>query len=345
MIETERRLSRRKQPQRPTYINLESEYPGKVQDISESGLQFRVIDPLEPFWEIHFSFNANSKRIRGTGDLVWTDAARKTGGLRFTHLPEETREQIRRWLEETSPGPGANKDSIQGFAREASSYRESNRNRAPAPDMPLCPSRSQPLVSTFMQQGSRTPAPQRNPSAVAPLPSLGTFFQEICRPPFKTIIATVMVMILTISSAVYRRVVVEWLTGPRARASGRGTVQTPSLEFGKVGPQILSTTGLLSAGSSLMESPSLQPPAVETTFPKTLTSNKRLFVQVAAVRSEVEALEWFEILGQRKLPVFARKPSVDGFYQVLVGPYPDEDSARITQRELERSGYESFIRH
>ena len=348
MMQPERRLSRRKEPPRLTYVNLESQHPGRLQDISESGLRFCVIDPLEPSWQVHFWFNANSKRIRGTGELVWTDAARKTGGLRFTHLPEETREQIRHWLDGSSPHPGATEGPAPGLAAwEAPSFRKSNHYKTPAPGsgFSLAPSRSQALVTASRQRRNPPPAPVKVHSEIAPLPSIGTFFQEICRPPFKTICAAVLVMSLTVSSAFYHRQVSEWLSGRKMRTSSPGLAQTPRLEFDAVAPQILSSTGPEPVESNLMNSTSPQAPAIEARFRKPPAPSKTFFVQVAAVRSEVEALAWFELLGQRKLPVFARKSSVDGFYRVLVGPYPDEDSARITPRELERSGYESFIRH
>ncbi len=116
MKQQERRTSMRKAPQRPMYINLESTNPGIVRDVSEGGLRFRVIDPLEPSWQIHFWFVANSNRLRGTGDLVWLDATRKTGGLRFTHLAGETRNQIRSWLSASSLQPGPYHDSTPHFA-------------------------------------------------------------------------------------------------------------------------------------------------------------------------------------------------------------------------------------
>ena len=46
------------------------------------------------FW---FSLHAEH-RIEGKGELAWTDATRKTGGLRFNSLPAEVREQIRNWV-------------------------------------------------------------------------------------------------------------------------------------------------------------------------------------------------------------------------------------------------------
>jgi cell division protein FtsN len=45
------------------------------------------------------------------------------------------------------------------------------------------------------------------------------------------------------------------------------------------------------------------------------------------------------------LPSLVRNHKVEKFYEVLVGPYPDEESVRSMQGELEKAGYESFVRH
>lgn len=48
---------------------------------------------------IRFSFpHRNGHRIEASGELVWTDSTKKTGGLRFAYLAEASREQIRKWV-------------------------------------------------------------------------------------------------------------------------------------------------------------------------------------------------------------------------------------------------------
>lgn len=351
LIETERRRRRRKTPLRPMYVNLESKYPGKVQDISESGLQFRVIDPLEPSWQIHFWFNANSKRIRGTGELVWTDAARKTGGLRITHISAETREQIRTWLDESSPYPGTDKRSTQNVVPQAKTFASHNsaytRVAVRSCDTSLPSPQPQAPVCALTRQRSRPPEPQSVLSEPTPLPSVGTFFQEIFRPPTRSIFAAVLVMSLAVCSAFYHPEVSEWLTGLRARASGPGTIQTPDFESEKAAPKILSSKGLPPAEPNPMKSASSQSPAIERPFRMPFASSERLFLQVAAVRSQEEARAWIEALTlrEKEMPAVVRHSTIDGFYRVLVGPYPDEKAAQTTQRELRMVGYDPFIRH
>jgi hypothetical protein len=77
MMNDQRRMSLRKAPERLTYINLQSGYAGIVRDISDGGLRFRVIDPLQESEQVHFWFVANFSRIGGTGNLIWMDETKK----------------------------------------------------------------------------------------------------------------------------------------------------------------------------------------------------------------------------------------------------------------------------
>jgi hypothetical protein len=61
------------------------------------GLGFHAVAPLKKNGLIRFSLSGGSHRIVGIGELMWTDGKGKIGGLRFTELAEEIREQIRKW--------------------------------------------------------------------------------------------------------------------------------------------------------------------------------------------------------------------------------------------------------
>jgi hypothetical protein len=98
MIPDERRLSIRKTPEYLSYLSLPSDNGGIVLDVSEGGLRFQAIAPVEADGPIHFRFAIDSAtRIKAIGEVAWKDESGKIGGLRFIHLPDETREQIRAW--------------------------------------------------------------------------------------------------------------------------------------------------------------------------------------------------------------------------------------------------------
>ena len=98
MMPHERRLSTRKTPKHFAYLSLPMNNGGIVVDVSEGGLGFRAIAPVEADGPIHFRFAIDSDaRISAVGELAWKDETGKIGGLRFTELSDEAREQIRVW--------------------------------------------------------------------------------------------------------------------------------------------------------------------------------------------------------------------------------------------------------
>ena len=102
MMPHERRVNIRKVPDHLAYLSLPFDNGGIVLDISEGGLGFHSIAPVLANGPIHFRFAINSaKRIKAVGELAWKDASGRTGGLRFTQLPDEVREQIRAWAAES----------------------------------------------------------------------------------------------------------------------------------------------------------------------------------------------------------------------------------------------------
>ena len=98
VMQQERRLCRRKPLEQLAYISLASDNGGIVLDVSEGGLGFHAVAPVEAGEPIHFRFPVRPVAgIEVVGEVVWKDETGKSGGLRFTHLPDEVREQIRIW--------------------------------------------------------------------------------------------------------------------------------------------------------------------------------------------------------------------------------------------------------
>ena len=100
----ERREKLRKVPDQFAFLQLEKDDGGTVLDISEGGLRFESFAPVQEHGPIHFWFSLNLReRIEAWGEVAWTDAERKSGGLKFVSLSEEGREQIREYLSRSSP--------------------------------------------------------------------------------------------------------------------------------------------------------------------------------------------------------------------------------------------------
>src|SRR5579872_635576 len=113
MMQHERRLNTRKPLDQLAYLSLPPNNGGIVLDVSEGGLGFHAIAPVDASGPIEFIFEIDSDRkITAVGELAWKDSTGKSGGLRFTELADETRLQIRQWADEA-----ALKQAAQAAAR------------------------------------------------------------------------------------------------------------------------------------------------------------------------------------------------------------------------------------
>jgi hypothetical protein len=122
-MDFDRRRKFRMVPDQFAFLQLERDDGGTVLDISEAGLRFETFAPVCQEGPVHFWFSLNLRdRIEAWGEVVWTNAARKSGGLRFLRLSEEDRAQIRKWTVELK----ANKhDAVAAFVAKARARRSS----------------------------------------------------------------------------------------------------------------------------------------------------------------------------------------------------------------------------
>jgi cell division septation protein DedD len=349
MMNDQRRMSLRKAPERLTYINLQSGYAGIVRDISDGGLRFRVIDPLQESEQVHFWFVANFSRIGGTGDLVWMDETKQTGGLRFSQLSEESREQIRSWLHESNLPPGIDEDSTPDVAATGI-FSLSNRSdqctvSALATEPSSRTAHLQSAITVSTRPVSRPPIPRWNISKRSALALLETHFGPKTRSSLKAVYAVILVTMIAASSYVYFRQARDLRNWQGRRTFEQGQAQITPQASQQVEPQAPRVTTPGSAAMNEARSPSSPATAIEASLPKPLAAREAFVIQVSAVRSEADTRMLIQSLRQNGFPAFVRNPTVDGFYRVLVGPYPNGESARIAQHELERAGYKSFIRH
>src|SRR5436189_6205694 len=102
-VDLNRRQKLRIVPNELVFLQLERDDGGTVLDVSEGGLGFETFAPVSQNGPVHFWFSLNLRdRIEAWGEVDWTNAARKCGGLRFLRLAEEARKQIRRRMREFS---------------------------------------------------------------------------------------------------------------------------------------------------------------------------------------------------------------------------------------------------
>jgi hypothetical protein len=88
-----------KKPQHLVYIELGSGNGGMMLGICEEGLSYRAVSPLTSDGPVNFAFALDGKnRLQGVGEIVWSEDAGKTGGLKFTSVSPQFREALRAWL-------------------------------------------------------------------------------------------------------------------------------------------------------------------------------------------------------------------------------------------------------
>ena len=98
-MRTERRCIQRKRPGGISYFEFEAGSGGIVLDASEKGLGFQAADAVHQLGPSRIWISPRpEERIELTGDVVWTDKSRRTGGLRFIETGADSGKKIRNWL-------------------------------------------------------------------------------------------------------------------------------------------------------------------------------------------------------------------------------------------------------
>jgi PilZ domain len=90
-------------PNKLAFIQLDQDGGGRVLNISEEGLAFEAFAPVQRNGPIRFWFSPDlTDRIEAVGELAWTNATGKIGGLKFLELSAGARGQIRSWTRQNS---------------------------------------------------------------------------------------------------------------------------------------------------------------------------------------------------------------------------------------------------
>jgi cell division septation protein DedD len=375
MIEQARRQYTRKTLNPLPYINLPSGNGGLVLDISEQGLRFRAFAALEPSGPIPFSFTSDSNLIVGTGELVWFDQVKKTGGLRFTQLPYDALEQIRKLPENSSLRPDISKDLTLHIPapEEPPSWNAKVRGA-----VAVLQSKMTVVIDKLLPEALRAKA-----RALAPRMSL----QKRNRWMFNA--AYGLILAFVVSSVVYarHREAGELLIRLGTRLSGgvstvkaASTIDSPSASVAEASvnrsqadvlpapalppPQAISQPGPQTVSPPVVHSisqpvtvdaakiaqeksaPTAAPRIQETAArsPKPEAPARKLVVQVAAVKAEADARVLTNTLRQKNFEAFVGTLPVDSLYRVMLGPYADQASARVVLDKLKKAGFNSFIR-
>ena len=96
-----RRRFVRKRTDQLLYAELGPDNGSILLNLCEEGCSFQSIAPVRDE-QVRFSVSVgDGRKLEGEGQIVWSDAAKKTGGLLFLNPSQELREQVREWLDAT----------------------------------------------------------------------------------------------------------------------------------------------------------------------------------------------------------------------------------------------------
>jgi hypothetical protein len=140
------------------YIHMEPDSGAIVLNVSEGGLGFHAVGPVLQTGTIRLWFSLKpNERVEAAGELAWTDASRKTGGLRFTYLSEGAQEQVRKWIGQDARFTTS--VDTTGSAVAASPTAESSMAASFAAPTPGAPSMAAaPVVASVTAPGAEGPA-------------------------------------------------------------------------------------------------------------------------------------------------------------------------------------------
>ncbi len=95
------------------YIGMGPENGGLVLDVSDGGLSFHAVAPVQPAETIRFLLSLRGhSRIEGAGEVVWTNEMRTVCGLRFTSLSVGAREHLNNWTNQSRMPAGAREKAV-----------------------------------------------------------------------------------------------------------------------------------------------------------------------------------------------------------------------------------------
>ena len=312
-VSPERRFNKRKTLERLTYIDLPANNGGIVTDVSEGGLGFHAVAPVENGGPVHFSFSAGSHRIAGTGELMWTDPKGKIGGLRFIELPAQIREQIRSWPLESNLRFSAGKAGAAGLSAATRSLK----------------------VPSILPKNADEPSERPALSSYAP------YFPEGLSPEalhgrrssrlLRTIGISSLAGIFGVVSYFCYREAREWLaasknSGARSDAS-QGLAQGPAADSASGIALVSNTTGggsetagtVAPDGRVDVSGTAASAAAVSGAHQTPPAEGEILFVQVAAYTNEADAFNLVNDLRGQDFIAFISPPVSDAYYRVELG--------------------------
>jgi TonB family protein len=99
-LDTDRRISARRRLEGLAYVDLGPDNGAILIDLGEGGLGFQSVAPvsLDQAVLLKLKVPGRSEYIETFAEVIWLNESGKGGGLRFSELPAQARDQIRDWM-------------------------------------------------------------------------------------------------------------------------------------------------------------------------------------------------------------------------------------------------------
>ncbi|HEY4710663.1 MAG TPA: PilZ domain-containing protein [Candidatus Acidoferrales bacterium] len=227
----ERRAVPRYRPKSFTYVNVGDSNGGIVSDASESGLQITTAQTVTAGERIELLVQTamGEEPIEATGRAVWLSDSRKTAGLQFVEVTDDSRRRIREWIARNGGDaelpiqkPAPSKQSVplteelekmfplEGYVPE----RPAAKRPGPKPPAPR-PRASAPALRVATPRPlASDPTPQPATQSPHPAPQFPTQLHralyEVCRepqglsePPARSVAARITVIVCAILIAAF----------------------------------------------------------------------------------------------------------------------------------------------
>jgi hypothetical protein len=205
-MEPEKRRFTRKRTDQLLYAEFGPENGSILLDLSEDGCSFQSMTPVRDE-RLRFSVSVgDGRKLEGDGQMVWSDTAKKTGGLRFLNPSEELQEKVREWLGETLATADGKLD-LSAVNSQAKHRREKLREEAKAAskDTRTAPKAVHgPAMETPKAAQQNSHARSLSLNAAGESSRLG---HEDSTGPWRAVGAILFLSVLLVALAAYRR---EW---------------------------------------------------------------------------------------------------------------------------------------
>jgi len=100
-MELDKRRFVRKRTDQLLYAEFGPDNGSILLNLSEEGCSFQSMAPVREQQLRFWVSVGDGRKLEGDGQMMWSDTAKKTGGLRFLNPSKELQEQVRDWLDAT----------------------------------------------------------------------------------------------------------------------------------------------------------------------------------------------------------------------------------------------------